>query len=80
MTTSEAIANRIEQLCKANGVTPNRISYISAVPQATVKSILLGESKNPGVITIKKRCDGFGITLGEFFSTPEFDKLEQEIK
>lgn len=80
MNTSEVIALRIKQLCKANGVTPNKISYISAVPQATVKSILLGESKNPGAVTIKKLCDGFGITLGEFFSTPEFDELEQEIK
>ena len=51
-----------------------------AVPQATVKSILNGESRNPGVVTLKKLCDGFGITLGEFFSTPEFDALEQEIK
>ena len=32
------------------------------------------------VITIKKLCDGLDITLGEFFSTPEFDNLEQEIK
>ena len=35
---------------------------------------------NPGVVTIKKLCDGLEITLGEFFSTPEFDTLEQEIK
>ena len=32
-----------------------------------------------GAITIKKLCDGLEITLGEFFSTPEFDALEQEI-
>ena len=42
--------------------------------------MLNGESKNPGTVTIKKLCDGFEITLGEFFSTPEFDELEQEIK
>ena len=52
----------------------------AGVPQATVKSILNGESKNPGTITIKKLCDGFDITLGQFFSTPEFDALEQEIQ
>lgn len=80
MDTREAIAYRIKQLCKEHGMTPNGISIISAVPQATVKSILNGESKNPGIVTIKKLCDGFEITLGEFFSTPEFDKLEQEIK
>ncbi len=80
MNTREAIVYRIIQLCKMQGITPNALSNISAVPQATVKSILNGESKNPGTVTIKKLCDGFEITLGEFFSTPEFDALEQEIR
>lgn len=80
MDTREAIAARIIQLCQERHITPNGLSYISAVPQGTIKSILNGESKNPGAVTIKKLCDGFEITLGEFFSTPEFDELEQEIK
>ena len=80
MNTREVVAERIRQLCREQGVTPNGISNIAGVPQATVKSILNGESKNPGTVTIKKLCDGFGITLGQFFSTPEFDALEQEIK
>ena len=80
MNTREVIAERIRQLCREQGVTPNGISNIAGVPQATVKSILNGESKNPGTVTIKKLCDGFGITLGQFFSTPEFDVLEQEIR
>lgn len=80
MDTRKAIANRILSLCKERGITPNRLSTISAVPQSTIKSILNGESLNPGAVTLKKLCDGFEITLGEFFSTPEFDALEQEIK
>ena len=80
MDTREAIANRIRQLCMERGITPNGLSNLSAVSQATVKSILNGESKNPGTVTIKKLCDGLEITLGEFFTTPEFDALEQEIK
>lgn len=80
MDTREAVANRILSLCNERGWTPNGLSNIAAVPQATIKSILNGESKNPGVITIKKLCDGFEITLGEFFCTPEFDELEQEIR
>ena len=79
MTTQETIAARIIQLCKERGITPNGLSTTSAVPQATIKSILNGESQNPGTITIKKLCDGLDITLGEFFSTPEFDALEKEI-
>jgi transcriptional regulator with XRE-family HTH domain len=80
MDTQEAIANRILQLCKERGLTPNGLSYLAGVPQATIKSILNGESKNPGTVTIKKLCDGLEITLGEFFSTSEFDSLEQAIK
>lgn len=80
MNTSEAVAARILQLCRERKITPNGLSNIAAVPQGTIKSILNGESKNPGVVTIKKLCDGLEITLGEFFSTPEIDALEQEIK
>ena len=47
---------------------------------SAVKNILYGKSQNPKLLTIKMLCDGLGITLGEFFSTPEFDALEQEIR
>ena len=80
MDVQEAIAARIRELCEERNITPNRISKISGLPQATLKSILGGESKNPGTVAIKKLCDGFGITLGEFFSTPVFDALKHEPK
>ena len=80
MNTREAVALRIIQLCRERGLTPNGISNIAAVPQSTIKSILNGESSNPGIVTIKKLCDGFEITLGAFFSPPVFDELEQERK
>ena len=80
MNTQQAVAARIRQLCREKGFTPNGISNYAAVPQATVKSILNGESRNPGVVTLKKLCDGFGITLNEFFSGSEFESLEQEIR
>lgn len=77
--TRQAIANRILELCRERGITPNGLSNLAAVPQSTIKSILNGESKNPGAVSIKKLRDGFEITLGEFFSTPKLDGLEQEI-
>lgn len=80
MNTAQTIAYRIRQLCQQKGITPNGLSNLSAVPQSTINSILNGESKNPGSVTIKKLCDALEITLGEFFSTPEFDALEQEIQ
>lgn len=53
MNTQQAVADRIRQLCREKGFTPNGISIFSAVPQATVKSILNGESQNPGIVTLK---------------------------
>lgn len=80
MDTREATAKRIRELCTQKNITPNGLSNLAAVPQATIKSILNGESKNPGIVTIKKLCDGLDITLEEFFATDEFNSLEQEIK
>ena len=80
MTTKEAIANRILKLCEDRHIAINELASISGVSPSTVYSILNEKSKNPGAITLKKLCDGLEITLGEFFSTPEFDSLEQEIQ
>ena len=50
------------------------------MPPTTVKNILNGASRNPGIVTIKMICDGFGISLVEFFDTKEFRELEQELQ
>ena len=80
MNTKEAIARRILQLCDENHIAVNTLATRSGVPPSTIYSMLNEKSQNPGAVTIKKLCDSLEITLGEFFSTPEFDALEQEIK
>jgi len=80
MTLKEAIANRIYELCAIKGLNPNSLATHCGVDPSTIYSILGNKSKSPEVATIKKICDGLEITLGEFFSTPEFNALEQEIK
>ncbi len=42
--------------------------------------MLNAKSQNPGIVTIKKLCDGLDISLREFFGSDTFDELEQEIK
>lgn len=76
----KAVRNRILELCGEREITINKLATISALPPSSIKNILYGKSHNPKLITIKVICDGLGITLGEFFSTPEFNSLEQEIK
>jgi len=83
MNTRTAVQDRIKQLCKEQGITPNALSYRAGVPQATVKSILSNAhdaTQNTGIVTIKKLCDGLNISLYEFFDTDIFRSLEQEIK
>ena len=80
MDTVTAVRNRILALCGEREITINKLATISALPPSSIKNILYGKIQNPKLITIKMICDGLGITLGEFFSSPEFDDLEQEIK
>ena len=80
MNTVSAVRDRILQLCEERNMSINKLATLSALPPSSVKNILYGKSQNPTLLTIKLLCDGLGITLGEFFSTPEFDALEQEIQ
>lgn len=80
MDTVTAVKIRILRLCDERGMSINRLATICALPPSSIKNILYGKSQNPKLLTIKMICDGLDITLGEFFSTPEFDALEQEIK
>ena len=80
MDTVTAVRNRILSLCGERGISINKLATISALPPSSVKNILYGKSHNPKLLTIKMICDGLDITLGEFFDTPEFNSLEQEIK
>lgn len=80
MNTTDAVRDRILRLCEEHGMSINRLATVSALPPSSIKNILYGKSRNPKLLTIKLLCDGLGITLGEFFSTPEFDTLEQEIQ
>lgn len=80
MKTTEVVRNRILQLCQERNMTINRLATVSALPPSSIKNILYGKSQNPKLLTIKLICDGLDITLGQFFSTPEFDGLEQELE
>ena len=80
MDTVTAVKFRIMQLCDERDISINRLAAICALPPSSIKNIFYGKSQNPKLLTIKMICDGLDITLGEFFSTPEFDSLEQEIK
>lgn len=80
MLIKEAVEKRIIELCNKRNIAVNALANISGVSPSTIYSILNEKSKNPGVCSIKKICDGLDITIREFFNSELFDELEQEIK
>lgn len=80
MTLTEAIAQRLLELCDERDISLNRLSIICGMTQSTLNNIVNTGSKNPTISTIKKVCDGLNITLGEFFESELFTTLEQEIR
>lgn len=79
MNTYDAVKARLLVLLEEKHLSIHKLSVESAVPPSTIKNILYGKSINPGIVTIKMLCDGMSISLVEFFNSPLFSQLEQEI-
>lgn len=80
MTVKDAVVKRFQQLCDLRGIRPNELANLAGVTPSTVYSMLDPTRQRVSITTIKKLCDGLDISLGNFFSCPIFDDLEQEIK
>ena len=80
MNIKEADAKRILDLCAERNIAVNALATVSGIPPSTVYSMLNEKSKNPGVVSIKKICDGLEISIRDFFDSELFDDLEQEIQ
>lgn len=80
MNVKDAVTNRFLSICKMRNITINELANLSGVTPSTAYSMMDARRHDVSIVTIKKFCDGLDITLGDFFSSPEFDQLEQEIK
>ena len=80
MNIGEAVKERILELCREQDISINKLSSMSGVTQSTVNNIISGRNRNTTISTIKKLCDGLGITIEDFFHSDLFRGLEQELK
>lgn len=80
MNAKQAVSARILELCKQRGLAINALANSAGISPSTIYSILNTKSMNPGIVTIKQICDGIDISLREFFDSPIFENLEQEIR
>jgi len=70
--TTERINKRILFLCRQKKISINNLALRSGITPSTLKSILYGKSKNPGIVTLRHICDGLNMTLDEFFRSKMF--------
>ncbi|MBQ8309557.1 MAG: helix-turn-helix transcriptional regulator [Clostridia bacterium] len=80
MNIGAAVRERILELCKERNITINKLATISGITQSTLNNIISGRNNGATVSTVKKICDGLEITIQEFFQSPLFLNLEQEIR
>ncbi|MBM6888078.1 helix-turn-helix transcriptional regulator [Pseudoflavonifractor phocaeensis] len=80
MNIGEAVKERILELCREQDISINKLSSMSGVTQSTVNNIVSGRNRSTTISTIKKLCDGLGITIEDFFHSELFRGLEQELK
>ena len=80
MSVKDAVVKRFQEICDDRKIKPNELAVRSGVTPSTVYSMMDPKRRDLSIITIKKLCDGLDISLGAFFSTSEFDALEQELK
>ena len=80
MNIGEAVKERILELCREQDISINKLSSMSGVTQPTVNNIISGRNRSTTISTIKKLCDGLGITIEDFFHSDLFRGLEQELK
>ena len=80
MNIGEVVRERIIELCRENDISINKLCTMSGVTQSTVNNIVSGRNNSATVSTIKKLCDGLGISIEDFFHSELFRNLEQEVK
>ena len=80
MNIGEAVRVRIIELCGQRDISINKLCNMSGVTQSTVNNIVSGRNNSATISTIKKLCDGLGITIQAFFASSLFTDLEQEIE
>lgn len=80
MAVKDAVVQRFQMLCQERGIKLNELATLAGITPSTVYSMMDARRRDISIVTIKKLCDGLEITLGTFFSTPEFEALEQEIQ
>ena len=74
---NEAIVKRINEVCKEKRINICDACLKGGMSPSAIYDIFKGRTKCSKVITIKRFCEGAGITLSQFFDREYFNELEE---
>ena len=78
MKLSDAIRKRIKFYLKEKKMNVWNLCKMSGIPCSTISTFMSGKTELIKLDTLLHICEGFDITLGEFFTEPMFDTAEQD--
>ncbi len=77
MKLNDAIIKRIDEICREQGGNICDIALRGGMSPSAIYDLVKGRTKCSKVITVKRFCEGAGITLSEFFDRDYFGELEE---
>lgn len=78
MRLSDVIRKRIKYYLKEKNMNVWKLCKISGIPCSTISTFMSGKTELLKIDTLLHICEGFNITLREFFSDEMFDTAEQD--
>ena len=78
MKLNDAIVKRIEEICKERESNICDISLSGGMSPSAIYDLIKGRTKCSKVITVKRFCEGAGISLSEFFNRDYFNEIEDD--
>ncbi|MBE5818238.1 MAG: transcriptional regulator [Clostridiales bacterium] len=78
MNFNDAIIKRVNEICAERNSNICDICLKGGMSPSAIYDIIKGRTKCSKVITIKRFCEGAGITLSEFFDRDYFNELEED--
>lgn len=75
---NQAVSMRLTELLDERGMTQYRLNASSGVPKSTIGNIVNCTFDSVKLRVIHELCQGFGISLSDFFHSPLFDENNLE--
>ena len=74
MQLNQAVSVRLSQLLQEKSMTQYQLFMKSGVPKSTINNVIRGNYTTMKLNILHELCQGLGISLSTFFTSPVFDE------